>query len=65
MRSHNPKVVGAQTELSRRQVEVDEIKRAIRNAAPPEKTFGDLCDYWLENRAPRKRSAKDDASIVA
>ena len=25
----------AQTELSRRQVEVEEIKRGIRNAAPP------------------------------
>jgi len=28
----------AQTELSRRQVEVEEIKRGIRNAAPPEKS---------------------------
>jgi hypothetical protein len=26
----------AQTELSRRQVEVEEIKRGIRNAAPPD-----------------------------
>jgi integrase len=54
----------AQTELSRKQVEVEEIKRGIRNAAPPEKTFGDLCDYWLEKRAPRKRSQKDDESIL-
>ncbi len=54
----------AQTELSRRQVEAEEIKRGIRNAAPPEKTFGDLCDYWLENRAPRKRSHKDDESMI-
>jgi integrase len=54
----------AQTELSRRQVEAEEIKRGIRNAAPPEKTFNDLCDYWLEKRAPRKRSEKDDQSII-
>jgi len=54
----------AQTELSRHQVEVEEIKRGVRNAPPPEKTFGDVCDYWLENRAPRKRSAKDDESII-
>lgn len=54
----------AQTELSRHQVEVEEVKRGIRNAPAPEKTFGDLCDYWLENRAPRKRSAKDDESII-
>jgi integrase len=54
----------AQTELSRRQVEVEEIKRGIRNAAPPEKTFNDLCDYWIDKRAPRKRSRKDDESII-
>jgi integrase len=54
----------AQTELSRRQVEVEEIRRGVRNAPPPEKTFGDLCDYWIENRAKRKRSQKDDESII-
>lgn len=54
----------AQAELSRRQVEVEEVRRGIRNAAPPEKTFGDLCDYWIANRAPRKRSQKDDESIL-
>jgi integrase len=54
----------AQTELCRKQVEVEEVKRGIRNAAPPEKGFGDLCDYWLDKRAPRKRSRKDDASII-
>jgi integrase len=54
----------AQTELRRRQVEVEEIKRGVRNAPLPEKSFGDLCDYWLEKRAPRKRSGKDDASII-
>ena len=54
----------AQSELSRHQVEVEEIRRGMRNASPPEKTFGDLCDYWIENRAPRKRSRKDDESIL-
>lgn len=54
----------AQTELCRKQVELEEVKRGIRNAAPPEKRFGDLCDYWLDKRAPRKRSRKDDASII-
>jgi hypothetical protein len=54
----------AQTELRRQQVEVEEVKRGIRNAAPPEKTFGELCDYWLDKRAPRKRSCKDDESII-
>jgi hypothetical protein len=54
----------AQTELSRRQVEVEEVKRGIRNAAPPEKTGDDIFDYWIEKRACRKRSKKDDESII-
>jgi integrase len=54
----------AQTELARHQIEVDEIRRGIRNAPPPPKTFDDLCDYWLDKRAPRKRSKKDDQSII-
>jgi hypothetical protein len=54
----------AQRDLSRRLVEVEEVRRGIRNATPPEKTFGDLCDYWVEHRAPRKRSGKDDESII-
>jgi hypothetical protein len=53
----------AQRDL-RRLVEVEEVRRGIRNATPPEKTFGDLCDYWVEHRAPRKRSGKDDESII-
>jgi hypothetical protein len=47
-----------------RQVEAEEVRRGIRNAPPPEKTLGDLCDYWFENSAPRKRSQKDDESII-
>ncbi len=54
----------AQSELQRHQVEVEDIRRGIRNAAPPAKTFNDLCDYWLDKRAPRKRSRKDDKSII-
>ena len=54
----------AQAELSRRQVEVEEIRRGVRNAPPPEKTLGDLFEYWVEKRAVRKRSKKDDESII-
>jgi integrase len=53
-----------QTELRQRQVEAEEIRRGVRNAPPPEKTFGDLCDDWTANRAPRKRTQKDDESII-
>jgi integrase len=54
----------AQTALCRRQIEIEEIRRGVRNPAPPDKTLNDLCDYWLEKRAPRKRSGKDDKSII-
>jgi len=54
----------AQAELSRRQFEVEEIRRGVRNAPPPDKTLGDLFDYWVEKRAVRKRSKKDDESII-
>jgi integrase len=54
----------AQTEERKRKVEVDDVRRGLRAATPPEKTFGELCDYWLEKRAVRKRSGKDDRSII-
>jgi integrase len=54
----------AQTELSRHQVEVEEIKRGARTAPPPEKTFNDLCDIWIEKRVPQKRDGKNDKSII-
>lgn len=54
----------AEYELRRRQAEVAEIKRGLRRARPADKTFGELCDYWIEHRLPRKRSQKDDLSIL-
>ena len=54
----------AERQLRKRQVEADEIKRGLRNAPPSEKTISDLCDYWLDKRAPRKRSKKDDESMI-
>src|SRR5262245_52220583 len=54
----------AQVEERKRKVEVSEIRRGMRTGAPPEKTFDELCDWWLEKRAPRKRSRKDDKSII-
>lgn len=54
----------AERRLREHQVAVDEIRRGLRTAAPPEKTFGELCDYWLAKRAVKKRSRADDESIV-
>jgi integrase len=50
--------------LSQHQVEVAEVKRGLRPAAPSDRTFGELCDYWIERRASHKRSGDDDASII-
>lgn len=55
----------ADHELRRRQAEVEDIKRGLRAAPPPEKkTVGEALDYWLENRAPQKRSGDHDESII-
>lgn len=32
------------------------IRRGQRPPTPPAKTFNDVCDFWLEQRAPQKRS---------
>src|SRR5262245_5048451 len=50
--------------LREHQLEVEQIRRGLRAAQPPDKTFDELCDYWLDKRAPRKRSRKDDESII-
>jgi hypothetical protein len=54
----------AERQLRKRRVEADEIKRGLRSAPPPEKTFNDLADYWIEKRAPRKPNRKDDESLI-
>src|SRR5579863_7097892 len=36
----------------------------MRMPTPPRKTFGDLCDYYIANRAPQKRSGEHDESII-
>ena len=48
----------------RRKAEAEEIARGLRPGPPPEKTFGQLCDYWIENRASQKRSGHHDESII-
>lgn len=54
--------------LRTRQLEAEEIRRGNRRAPPPtpppNRTVKDLCEYWLANRAPLKRSKEDDHSII-
>ena len=43
---------------------VRQIARGDRPSLPADRAFSDLCDLWLAKRASRKRSKKDDASII-
>ncbi len=54
----------ASHELKKRETEAEEIKQGLRAPAPLHKTFNEICDYWLNNRLPQKRSQKDDQSII-
>jgi integrase len=54
----------AQVALSRHQANADEVRKGRRAPDPPDKTFDQLCDLWLEKRAPRKRSGKNDESVI-
>lgn len=60
----HPSYAEAERALRRHQAEADDIRAGLRKKAPLRKTFSELCDYWLENRAPQKRSFKDDESII-
>lgn len=54
----------AELALQRHEVEAEEIRRGLRLRPVGSHTFKELADYWLEHRASRKRSQKDDASII-
>lgn len=48
----------------RKKGEIEEIVRGLRVGLPPDRTVGDLCDYWITNRVPQKRSGNHDESII-
>lgn len=50
--------------LARHHVEVEEVKRGLRGLHIPNKTFADLCDYWLRYRTPQKRRQRDDVNVI-
>ena len=54
----------AELALCRHQLEALEVRRGERSAVTRGKTVGELCDYWLRTRAARKRSPRDDRSII-
>lgn len=54
----------AVTKLKLIQSEVEEIKLGFRHRRVSERSFQDLCTYWIENVLPRKRSRNSDLSII-
>jgi hypothetical protein len=53
----------AERGLREKLTEADDIRTGLKKALP-EKSFDDLCDYWLANRVTQKRSGADDKSII-
>jgi hypothetical protein len=54
----------AEYRLRQNKLAVEDIKRGAKLPPPPEKTFNELSDYWIEARAKRKRSGYHDESII-
>lgn len=54
----------AQLGLRQHLAHVAEVQRGLRSPTPPDKTFGELADYWVKNRASQKRSGYHDESII-
>ena len=54
----------AEVALHRHQLESAEVKRGQRPPITTGKVFDELCDYWLTAQASRKRSEKDDRSMI-
>jgi integrase len=54
----------ASFELKKRETTVLEVKSGAKLPTPFNKKFEDICEYWIKNRLPHKRSSKDDLSII-
>jgi integrase len=50
--------------LRKMKIEIEEIRLGLRLPVAADKSFSEMCDYWLENRTTRKRNPKDDISII-
>jgi integrase len=44
--------------------EAEAIRAGVRVLPPEPHSFDELANYWLEKKAPQKRSGKDDRSII-
>lgn len=55
----------AELMLERRLLEVREVKEGWRTGQRPNRSFDQLCDYWLDMKVPTKRSGDHDKSIIS
>jgi len=54
----------AEVMLKQHEQHVREIRLGMRTGIVPDRSYGDLCDLWLAEYAPTKRSQKDIESIL-
>jgi len=54
----------AEAAMRRRKVQAEGIRSGAVERPPDPHRFDELCDYWIEHQASRKRSSKDDESII-
>ncbi len=47
-----------------KEIEAEQISKGLMNSIEENKTFNNICDYWLANKAPLKRSFESDRSII-
>ena len=59
-----PQFAPADVFLKERVNEASRIRAHLQPAPPEPRTFGEVCDAWIANRAVFKRSAKDDKSMI-
>lgn len=55
---------GAKRALTKLEAAAEEVRVGLRPPPTPYRTFSELCDYWLEHRASRKKSDRHDKSII-
>ncbi len=56
--------VEANYHIKKKKIETEEVLSGLRLPPVEEKSFNELCDYWIKNRTALKRNAKDDLSII-
>jgi integrase len=54
----------AEHALATHKLQVMEVRRGLRVRPPKGRSFEELCQRWLEVRTTRKRTRKDDTSII-